>query len=623
MRRLLIVGALACCCAALATTPSYERQTADFSKPSRISQWDVWIKQGQVGYVLPFDFVNGQSGTTNVPIDLSGADVTLAMRDKYGVEAARLTGTNYGTYAEFTLSSNFVASSVQDWKLILVVEDGAKVYNQPSGKINIEPSPEIDSGDLVLQRSIGIGNYNWVGQFSPTNLPGAALNDYDDEDATNAVIAAWPDLDTDKTDDISVGATNLTYYYTKTQSDARYVNTGEVDSVTGAMILEDSAFTNLVRAAQTNDGYEADTTYLDDLASFTNAVRAAQTNDGYEANTDDQAALEVSSTGTYANVQAAINGLEAVDDTKLDTSTAAATYAALAAPTNEFTGVIKLTRGSTIGSNLTFNGAVQFINEARMMDGSTNLLSKWIKDAGGNVIIDSRQTGKHLYLRPTVAGVSESNNLYLCDQGGITIIGANGYSFNGGAAITSHVASGSADISSTNKTISPAAVKAIVDAYGGSGGGGSTARIVPVDSFYLNQAVKPSIIPLQDGSGDVRYYYEWDFEDVDRLDPIEVYAAAGTYAPVFSASAFVTNAVSQTNAVIIGYVNGSPNCTSAVVNLSAVTIDNYRTTGLLSVTGSVTLATGWHEFDARIDSVGGTNGLIYSRDINIDIGSAQ
>ena len=41
-----------------------------------------------------------------------------------------------------------------------------------------------------------------------------------------------------------------------------------------------AAFVADVQAAQTNDGYEADTdtTYLDDLASFTNAVRAAQTN---------------------------------------------------------------------------------------------------------------------------------------------------------------------------------------------------------------------------------------------------------------------------------------------------------------------------------------------------------
>ena len=39
-----------------------------------------------------------------------------------------------------------------------------------------------------------------------------------------------------------------------------------------------TAFVADVRAAQTNDGYEADTTYMDDLASFTNAVRVAQTN---------------------------------------------------------------------------------------------------------------------------------------------------------------------------------------------------------------------------------------------------------------------------------------------------------------------------------------------------------
>jgi len=148
--------------------------------------------------------------------------------------------------------------------------------------------------------------------------------------------------------------------------------------------------------------------------------------------------------------------------------------------------------------------------------------------------------------------------------------------------------------------------------------------VIPVDSYYLNQGVRPSIKALQDGSGDVRRYYEWDYSDVDRLDPIEVLVSAGTYAPVFSgAPPFVTNALSQTNAVLIGYVNDSPVITSAVWDVSSYTIDNYDTNGIVAATGSVTLVAGQALLDARWDSVGGTNGYLYSSGLNIDIGSAQ
>ena len=155
--------------------------------------------------------------------------------------------------------------------------------------------------------------------------------------------------------------------------------------------------------------------------------------------------------------------------------------------------------------------------------------------------------------------------------------------------------------------------------------GGSSARVVPVDDYYLNQSPRPDRVALQDGSGDVHDYYRWegDATVIDRLDPIRVYADAGTFSPVFSSSGFITNALSQTNAVLIGYVDNVGICTSAVVNLSAVTIDTFWTNGLFAVTGSVTLATGWHKFDARLTSVGGTNEYIYSSDINIDLGSAE
>jgi len=164
-----------------------------------------------------------------------------------------------------------------------------------------------------------------------------------------------------------------------------------------------------------------------------------------------------------------------------------------------------------------------------------------------------------------------------------------------------------------------------VVAAAAASGGGSTARVIPVDNFYLNQAVRPDLIPLQDGSGDVLDFYKWDFEDVDRLDPIRVQVSeAGTYNPVFSGvPPFVTNAVSQTNAILIGYCNDSPIATSAVWDVSSYTIDNYDTNGVVAATGSVTLATGECLLDCRWDSVGGTNGFLFSSDLNIDLGSAQ
>ena len=91
--------------------------------------------------------------------------------------------------------------------------------------------------------------------------------------------------------------------------------------VTNAITLDSAAFTNGVRAAQTNDGYEADTdtTYTDDLPAFTNAVRAAQTNDGYEADTtytDDLPAFTNAVRAAQTN-----DGYEA--DTRLDDGTPA------------------------------------------------------------------------------------------------------------------------------------------------------------------------------------------------------------------------------------------------------------------------------------------------------------
>ena len=94
-----------------------------------------------------------------------------------------------------------------------------------------------------------------------------------------------------------------------------------------------ASFTNAVRAAQTNDGYEADTTYVDDLASFTNAVRAAQTNDGYEADTDTTYADDLAAFTNAVRSAQTNDGYEA-DTTYVD-DLAAFTNAVRAAQTND------------------------------------------------------------------------------------------------------------------------------------------------------------------------------------------------------------------------------------------------------------------------------------------------
>jgi len=163
-------------CVSCIAAPSYDRQTADFSQKASISQWHLDVKQGMAGYELPFDFVSGQADDgTNIPLTLAGYDIELAMRKPTGVEAARLAGTNYGTYGVFTTTSNFLGTPVVAWDLILIVDSGGVIVNQPSGKITIRRSPELDSGDLVMTRSVSIPAYTWTGQFSTSQIPPSAF----------------------------------------------------------------------------------------------------------------------------------------------------------------------------------------------------------------------------------------------------------------------------------------------------------------------------------------------------------------------------------------------------------------------------------------------------------------
>jgi len=172
MRKLILILALALLPLSLrADTPSYERQIADFSADADVSSWSYVLKQGMNGYELPIDFIAGYTNGVAVELDLTGYSIKLAMRKKKGVDAARLTGVNYGTYGVFTCTSNFLSSPVDNWSLILIATSGSTVVNQPSGSITITPSPELDSGDLIMTRSVNISEYTWYGQFNPTNLP--------------------------------------------------------------------------------------------------------------------------------------------------------------------------------------------------------------------------------------------------------------------------------------------------------------------------------------------------------------------------------------------------------------------------------------------------------------------
>ena len=191
-----------------AATPSYTRQAADFSLPASTLQWNVSLKQGMQGYLLPFDFVNGTSGGTNVPLDLTGWQAVLKMRRTAGLDAASLTGTVSTTSASFELTSAFLATPVSGWSLILVVSQGSNIVNQAGGLISIEPSPELDAGVLATTRGINIGQYSWAGVFSPSNIPAVtAVSDWDT--MLNKPSTFPPDTDT----------TALENYYTQTAAD--------------------------------------------------------------------------------------------------------------------------------------------------------------------------------------------------------------------------------------------------------------------------------------------------------------------------------------------------------------------------------------------------------------------
>lgn len=93
-------------------------------------------------------------------------------------------------------------------------------------------------------------------------------------------------------------------------------------------------------------------------STFTNNVRAAQTNDGYEANTDDQTAAEVTATGTYANVQAALNALgnAAYSDTNDFASAAQGALADSALQAEADTLASVVARGDTAGADIEMAG---------------------------------------------------------------------------------------------------------------------------------------------------------------------------------------------------------------------------------------------------------------------------
>jgi len=175
-----------------------------------------------------------------------------------------------------------------------------------------------------------------------------------------------------------------------------------------------------------------------------------------------------------------------------------------------------------------------------------------------------------------------------------------------------------------------AQVQALISSSPGSSGG-STAKSIYVDNKYLNETYKPFRIPLQDGGGDTDYYYQWDWEEARRLSP-EKYsiASAGTLNPVVSASPpFLEDVgVTATNVQLVvaqkiqdtWYPLGS----SAVVNISGYTIDNYWTNSRVYATGSVAVVEGEIRLAPYWEVVSGaTNGQPYSSGFELEPGSVE
>ena len=209
MRKWILALALAIpLCLRADTVPTYDTQTANFSAPADRTQWHVKVRQGQNGFVLPFEAKNGTND-----LNLTGYTVKLVMRKPTGVEAARLTGTVSGNDISFVVTSNFLAKAVDSWVLRVTAEKTGVIANQAGGLITIDASPELDSGDLVMTRSITISNYTWIDQFPTSNLPDAAL--FDTADSVTAGIAAGF-----ITNGVDTSTTGLVYYTVTTAVDA-------------------------------------------------------------------------------------------------------------------------------------------------------------------------------------------------------------------------------------------------------------------------------------------------------------------------------------------------------------------------------------------------------------------
>jgi len=226
------------------TVPTYETQTANFSAPADRNQWHVKVRQGQNGFVLPFVAMNGTND-----LNLTGYTVKLAMRKPTGIDAARLTGTVSGNEISFVVTSNFLAKAVDSWILRVTAEKSGVVVNQAGGLISIDPSPELDSGDLVMTRRINIDNYTWINQFPTSNLPAAAL--FDDADALAALsnTVALAEGAVQPGDAVSDLSNDAGYLTEEADTNALAVIAALTNTIDTAVQPTDEAYTNTVALA--------------------------------------------------------------------------------------------------------------------------------------------------------------------------------------------------------------------------------------------------------------------------------------------------------------------------------------------------------------------------------------
>ena len=391
-------------------------------------------------------------------------------------QASTLTQTNNTPhYFQFDLDYTETGTPYTNWIWSLIVESGGNDYVIGTGRFDIVESAWTGEGSTLISGSYETAATNGQGSAGQVFATDGNGNNYWGDlgagDITRVNITAGTGLtgtkDTTSGDHVQTLALNASSVAslaladnalqngdsnTNLVNDAGYI-TSQTDDQTLPEVLaqgNNSDGYDILMSAWgldksrrigfiINDGISAGTNYLDSITD--GVLRYGGSALGFASDltthindaTAAHAASAVSSTGTYANVQAAIEGLEAVDATKAN-----------------------LSGDNTWNGNQTYNDSIfQAGNQTngwyQYNQSSTNyvvfspllyeLLQMYAEGAGETFGLVWEALGVG------AARISVNNAKLNMDE--------LGYSFNGGAAITNHVFDGTNSVTVTNQTASP------------------------------------------------------------------------------------------------------------------------------------------------------------------------